>query len=77
VKQGEIEVKLHFGPHGVVEPKRVRKKAWNKLRSGLDHSRQMWGSVEILFLVTLKIGVDEFKIDEFQDVTRHTPCRIE
>jgi hypothetical protein len=67
------EVKLHFGPYGVAEPKRVQKKTWNKLRNGLDHSKQMWGSVEILVLVALKIGLAEL----VQDVTRHTPCRIE
>jgi hypothetical protein len=71
VKQGEIEVKLHFGPYGVVEPKRVRKKAWNKLWSGLDHSRQMGRSVEILALVTLKIGLDE--LTDWFKMSRVTP----
>jgi hypothetical protein len=48
----------------------VRKKAWNKLRSGLDHSRHMWESVEILVLVTLKIGLDELtNWFEMSDVT--------
>ena len=71
MKQGEIEVKLHFEPYGVVDPKRVRKKAWNKLRSGLYHSRQMWGSVEILVLVTLKIGLDE--LTNWFKMSRVTP----
>jgi hypothetical protein len=71
VKQGEIEVKLHFGSYGVVEPKRVRKKAWNKLQSGLDNSRQMWGSVEFLVLVTLKIDLDE--LTNWFKMSRITP----